>query len=93
MRQLMTQRIANNSIRSVSIARIRAEAQLDDLAFVSVEAQGAGVVGGVLGRVHFREDADGEAVGAHGGFDAGVCAEAFEVVEGAGGVGEMGEGE
>lgn len=93
MRQLMTQRFANNFIIPIPIIRIRTQPQLNHLAAVAVEAERAAFVRGVLGGVHLREDADGEAVGAHAGFDAGVGGEAGEEAVGAGGVGEVGEGE
>lgn len=93
MRQLMTQRIPNDFIIAIPIVRIGPEPQLNDFAPVAVQTEGFAVVGGVLGRVHFCENADAEFVFAHGGLDAGVGAEAGEVGEGAGGVGEVGEGE
>lgn len=93
MRQLMTQRLANNFIIPIPIIRIRAQPQLDHLAAVAVEAERAASVRGVLGGVHFCEDADGEAVRAHADFYTGVGGEAGEEAVGAGGVGEVGEGE
>ena len=93
MRQFMTQRLADDLVIPIPIIRIRAQAQLDHLASVAIEAERAAFVRGVLGGVHLREDADGELVGAHAGFDAGVGGEAGEEAVGAGGVGEVGEGE
>lgn len=93
MRQLVTQRLPDDLVIPIPVEGIRAQAQLDDLAAVAVEAERAAVVRGVLGGVHFREDADGEAVRAHGGLDAGVGGEAGEEAVGAAGVGEVGEGE
>lgn len=92
MRQLMTQRLPDNFIVPIPIIRIRAQAQLDDFPAVAVEAQRARFVGGVLGGVHFGEEADAEVVGVHGGKDAGVGGEAGEEAVGAGGGGEVGEG-
>ena len=92
MRQLMAQRLANRPVIPVPIVRIRAQAQLDDLASVAVETQRPALVRGMLGRVHLRQDADGEFVFAHAGFDARVVAQALEEAEGFLWVREVGQG-
>lgn len=91
MRQLMAQGIANCFVVPVSIVCVRAEPQLDDFALIAVQSECAGLLRGVHGRVHFGEERDAEFVGAHGGFDAGVVAEALEEAEGAVGIREVGE--
>ncbi len=91
MRQLMTQGAPDSLVIPIPVIGVSAQAQLDDLASVAVKAQRPPVVRRVRGRVHLGEEADGEAVGGHGGADAGVGGEAGEEGGGARGVREVGE--
>jgi len=93
MRQLVTQCLPDSFVIPIPIVRIRSQAQLDDFAAVAVQPEGARLVRGVLGGIHLREEGDGEAVGGHGGADAGVVAEAGEEAEGFLRVGEVVEWE
>ncbi|GFF30042.1 hypothetical protein IFM46972_02806 [Aspergillus udagawae] len=55
VRQLMTQRFANRPIIAVAVVRIRAQPQLDHLAFIPVQAERPGLARAVL--CHGRADA------------------------------------
>ena len=76
MRKLMTERAPNGAIIAVPVAGIGPQPQLNHLAAVPVQAERAGGVRRVPGRIHLGEEADGEAVAAHGGADAPVVGEA-----------------
>ena len=93
MRQFVAERISNDFVISISIIRICPEPQLYDLASISVQPQGARLVGRVLGWVHLRQHADAEFVFAHGGLDAGVVAQALEKLLRARRAGEVAERE
>ena len=93
VRQLVAERVPDDPVVAVPVVRVRPQPQLDDLAPVAVQAQGARFVRRVRGRVHLGQHADAELVFAHAGFDAGVVAQALEESLRAGRVGEVAEGE
>ncbi|KAF4263729.1 hypothetical protein CNMCM8812_003899 [Aspergillus fumigatus] len=81
MRQLMAQRLANRPVIAVSVVRIRAQPQLDHLAFIPIQTERAGFARGMLGRIHLRQQRDREAVLCHGGADARVVTQAGQKLQ------------
>lgn len=82
VRELVAEGVADGLVVAVAVVGVGAQAQLDDLAAVAVQAQDARrpfVAGlGVGERVHLRQQADGEPVRAHRGADARVRPQPLE---------------
>lgn len=78
VRQLVAKRVPDDLVVPIPIIRIRPQSQLDDLASVPVQAQGARFVRRVLGGIHLGQDADTELVLAHACLDAGIIAQTLE---------------
>lgn len=89
MCEFMTKRLPNGFEIPIAVVGIGSKAELYHFALIAVEAEGARLVGGMLGGVHLRENGDGEFMCGHGGANAGVVAEAGEETEGFFGVGEI----